>query len=913
MIKSAKTDEKLRESEQRLSRAQAIAHVGDWEWDLATNAVHWSDELYRIYGFNPQEIAPDYDLVLQQMHTETKKEFLQAIDAALNKDYPFEMDYLFFRKDGSEAVLHTIGEVVRNESGEPVRMVGIVQEITEQKRLENLLRQSEDKFRTIFEKANDGILIADTENKIFIEANRTICEKLGYSRDELCSMWITDIHPEEDLTEVQEFFERLLCGEILVADNVPVKRRDGTVFVADITATPMQMEGRLCLCGIFHDTTERLQAEEQLRIQGNRLAESQRMAHIGSWEHNLLTNKAYWSDELFRLFGLEPVTGGEDFDLFFSMVHPEDQPKLKASIEETLKTGKPFNIDYRLILKDGTCRILRAIAELIPDDSGKLVILSGTAQDVTENKLTEEKIKRNERYIRGILNTVDEGFIVVDRDYRIHTVNRSYCDQRGLQEDQVLGKFCYEVSHKLDRPCFEEGEECCVREVFTRGEPYITYHRHEDADGNLIYVETKGFPLTEVSGKVTRVIETISDITEKRLLEAERLKVQKLEAIGTLAGGIAHDFNNLLQGVFGYLSMAKLSVCKNPEAVMSLDEAEKFLRMTIKMTNQLLTFSKGGKPVKKTIDLRSVVESAVRFSLSGSSVYCSILGIDTPCYVDADEGQITQVIQNFILNAIQAMPNGGKMEVSLNNIQKIEAGTDTSTAKGGYIEIAIQDNGIGIPDEVQAKIFDPYFTTRENGTGLGLATSYSIIKNHGGWIKVDSQVGSGTTFFLYLPVSEPEHVEQDQPRVSVAELNQELKVLVMDDEPMITELACRLISKLGHQVDCAENGEQAVEKYRKAMKDEKPFDLTILDLTVRGGMGGKETLQMLQEINPEVKAVVSSGYSASDVVANYRESGFMAFLNKPYGLQELRSVLHGVLDLPHQTGPPSMKVSLSSC
>ncbi len=319
--KSEKLDQstgELYENARRLSQAQAIAHVGDWDWELASNAVHWSDELYRIYGYTPHEIAPDYNLILQQMHPDSKEEFTQAIEAALKGEKPFEMDYTFFRKDGREIVLHTIGQVFRDETGAPVRMSGIVQDITELKRAEMLLRVSEKKCRTIFDKATDGIGIVEAESGKIIEANPSLCGMLGYKKEELLKLGVADMHLASDLPAVQAAFERQRRGEISIAENLPVKRKDGTIFFADINSTVIEMEGKPCLVGFFRDITERKRAEEELKAQRKRFIESQRIAHIGSFEHNLETNQAFWSDELFRLLGLDPEKDNADYRICFS-------------------------------------------------------------------------------------------------------------------------------------------------------------------------------------------------------------------------------------------------------------------------------------------------------------------------------------------------------------------------------------------------------------------------------------------------------------------------------------------------------------------------------------------------------------------------------------------------------------------
>ncbi len=765
----------------------------------------------------------------------------------------------------------------------------------DQKSAEAKLRESEDKFRSIFEEVIDGIMMADAETNRQIEANKAMCTMLGYTHDEIVGLTMDDIHPKEHLPAIRRLFDKQLRGEISLAPEVPMLRKDCSVFYADINATRVTLGGKQCLVGIFRDITERKRADAALREREKQLAESQRIAHIGSWEHNLATGKVVWSDELFRLLGLDPGKDPADFKMFFDGIHPDDRPALKKAIEETVETGKHFSIDYRFNLRDGRIRILHAQAELIPDASGNRVILSGTGQDITEQKLAEEKIRKNEEFIRSILDTVDEGFIVIDRDYRILTTNKAYCAQVGLTCDEVIGKHCFEVSHKINRPCYEEGEECSVRGVFATGEPYGVLHKHEGRDGHILFVETKGFPIKDASGNIISVIETINNITEKHLLEEERLKTQKLESIGTLAGGIAHDFNNLLQGIFGYISMAKMTINAQEKSLAMLQQAEKALHQSVHLTTQLLTFSKGGKPVKKLIDLRPVIENSARFTLSGSRSDFRLNIPEDLWQAEVDEGQLGQVIQNIVLNADQAMPVGGTIIISAANRAEGDAALPLGLAKGNYILIAIQDTGVGIPEQYLGKIFDPYFTTKEKGSGLGLATSYSIVRNHGGLIDVNTKSGEGCTFMIYL--SAIAGCGRIEAPVKPQELSarRRARILVMDDEELVRDLGRELLGMLGHDVEIAKHGQEALEKYKDAMAEGRPFDLVILDLTVRGGMGGSETIQKLVKIDPAVKAMVTSGYSDDAIIANHLEHGFKAYLKKPYDIDELGDIVNSLL------------------
>jgi two-component system, cell cycle sensor histidine kinase and response regulator CckA len=882
-------EEERRHNDMRLSRGQAISHVGDWEWDIATNAVHWSDELYRIYGFQPREVAPDYGLVLQQMHPASKEEFLQAIDAALKEDRHFELDYRFRRKDGTDAVLHTIGQVFRDASGAPVRMAGTVQDITLQKEAERRLRDSEDRFRSIFENAIDGIMIADAGTHMNIEANKAMCAMMGYTRDELLRLPVSDVHPKEALPDVLSAFERQLRGEITLAENIPMLRKDGTIFHADVNSVIATLGGRPCLIGIFRDITDRKRAEEE----NDRLAGAVSIVTEGIAVTDEQDRFIYLNDAHAKTYGYRPH---ELIGKTWRDVTPREfVPLIEQEMARTLHSRENgvWSGEAPGLCKDGTGISTEVTATARWNEKGKYAGHICVVRDITERKRAEEKLRRSESFVRNILDTVDEGFIVLDRDYRIVTANQAYCSQVGMSCDEVIGRHCFEISHKTSRPCYEEGEDCAVRQVFATGRPHAALHRHADPEGHALFVETKAFPIKDASGAVTSVIETINNITERHLLEEERLKTQKLESIGTLAGGIAHDFNNLLQGVFGFISMAKLSTDDRAKSIAALEEAEKALHLTVKLTNQLLTFSKGGKPIKRPTDLRPVIENAVKFALSGSRTQSRIVADRGLWHAEVDDGQIAQVIQNIVLNADQAMPLGGTVEITARNVDVPGDGASRHLAPGKYVEIVFRDTGIGIPEQYLSKIFDPYFTTKEKGSGLGLATSYSIIKNHGGAIGVRSGVGQGSAFSIHLPASELRMEPSVRP--PLPERMRGGRILVMDDEEIVRKVAAALLRTLGYEVEVAEDGESALVKYREARAAGRPFDVVILDLTIRGGKGGAETLRELLKIDPGVKAVVSSGYSDDEVVATYRQHGFCSFLKKPYDIEELGRVLNDVL------------------
>ena len=401
-------------------------------------------------------------------------------------------------------------------------------------------------------------------------------------------------------------------------------------------------------------------------------------------------------------------------------------------------------------------------------------------------------------------------------------------------------------------------------------------------------------PVKDEGGKVVGLLGIFWDITERKQLEEERKKASKLESIGILAGGIAHDFNNILTAILGNISLAHVFVDEDiDKAKEILSEAEKASLSARDLTQQLLTFARGGEPVKKIIRVSGLISDTVRFALRGSNVKSDIQAESELWPVDADEGQIRQVINNIVINACQAMPKGGIISILTANVT-VDSRDSLPLAGGKYVKISIKDQGIGIADEYISQIFDPYFTTKRKGSGLGLATSYSIIKRHGGHIVVESALNKGCTFYVYLPAS-MKTVEANHTKMKV-DTEAQGRVLVMEDEQVVSDAVSRMLEYLGHEVEVVVDGAAAIKLYSDAIKSNRAFDAVILDLTIPGGMGGKETIKHLLEIDPDVKTLVSSGYSNDPVLSNFKQYGFKGMVAKPYQIDELKRVLIEVLE-----------------
>ncbi|GAB4486120.1 MAG: hypothetical protein OHK006_13470 [Thermodesulfovibrionales bacterium] len=885
-------EEKLRESESLLRQSQSIARIGHYSLDVLSGTWTSSEVLDEIFG-----IGPDYPRTVEGwsriVHPEQRADMLDYFtNRVLGDRSAFDREYRITRvSDGADRWVHGLGRLDLGADGRPTRMLGTIQDVTERKKAEIQIAEHASMIRQIMDTASVGIALVD-KNGRFTHANKRMAEMFGCPMDEIIgSDYIDHVHPSEREAAHRHMRELLSSRIPAVEIERHYVRKDGAGFWGYLSCRRFyDVHGNdLGFIGVISDITERRRFEQALKESEEKYRDLFDSSTDGIFILDMDGNFLDANRTAYERLGYTRE------ELLALNIKTLDDPKFAPDVPERLRQIREkgmavFESGHRR--KDGTTMPVEVNSRLY-DYKGRPVYFS-VIRDITSRKAAEERIRQSEEFIRSILDTVDEGFIVVDRDYRIMTANKAYCGQAGRVCEDIIGRKCYEVSHNSSRPCYDEGEECAVKKAFATGRPHAVLHRHLDAGGHGIFVETKAYPITDGSGSVVSVIETINNITERHLLEEERLKTQKLESIGTLAGGIAHDFNNLLQGIFGYISMAKMTITDRERASAMLEQAEEALHLAVNLTTQLLTFSKGGKPVKKLLRLRPVIENAVKFALSGSHTDYVLASPADLWTVEADGGQVAQVIQNIVLNANEAMAGRGTVEISLNNKEFAEGAYLGLPAGGRFVEIAIRDTGIGIPAQALGRIFDPYFTTKQRGSGLGLATSYSIVRNHGGVIEVKSEVNAGTVFTIYLPAAD-DAVDDPGRTAPAASETRKGRVLVMDDEEMVRNVAGEMIRALGHEAETAADGREALELFVQARDKGTPFDIVVLDLTVKGGMGGEETMRRLREIDPGVVAVVSSGYADSPVMANYRDYGFSAVLDKPYQVANLKKCLAELL------------------
>ncbi len=506
--------------------------------------------------------------------------------------------------------------------------------------------------------------------------------------------------------------------------------------------------------------------------------------------------------------------------------------------------------------------------------------------EIAERRKAEQASSASEDKYRIVVENAQEG-ICVCQDGKFRFVNRSGERLLGFTVKELVARSCADFVHPDDREVFIR-----YSEKTTEGEkaPSAYTCKFVDRAGNVKWVEINSVVIIWEGKPAT--LQFFTDVTSKLQWEEEQVKIAKLESLGTLAGGIAHDFNNMLTAIAGNIGLAKMRSVSQEKALERLTEAEKACERAQGLTKQLLTFSKGGEPIKKPADIAQITKDACLFASGGSNVRCDYSFSPDLRAVEVDEGQITQVINNIVINAGHAMPDGGVIGVSAENVF-ITPDMSIPLEPGNYVKLSFNDHGTGIPEAIIPKIFDPYFTTKQKGSGLGLATSYAIIQKHGGLITAESKVGEGSTFYIYLPASE-KTVDEDL-RMEDHLVKGWGKILVMDDDESIRHLAGEMLGTLGYQVTLAKDGEETLALVEQAVSKAEPFDCIVMDLTVPGGMGGLQTMQMLQEKYPGTKAIVSSGFSTDPVMADYQTYGFQGVCTKPYSIKELSEIVRKVI------------------
>jgi len=542
-------------------------------------------------------------------------------------------------------------------------------------------------------------------------------------------------------------------------------------------------------------------------------------------------------------------------------------------------------------LRKGGARIdVWTSVSVLKDAAGEPIGVVAVNRDVSTLKRAREAVADSERKYRHLVEDMQDVVFAMDATGTVTYISPRAEEFTGWAPDEITGRSFLEFIHPDD--C--EAETAHFADQM-RGVPGDSEFRVIDKFGSVHWVRSSSRAV-EHGGQIVGLRGVLDDITDRKRDEEENLRIEKLESLAVLAGGIAHDFNNILTAVTANLSVAAEEAAAGEDVADSIEDARRAAAMAKALTLQLLSFSKGGEPVKETTSIGEIVTASAKFALSGAASKLKLSIADDLWLAEVDPSQIGRMIENLVINADQSMGDGGTVVVKLGNVDPFAAKDDQrpSVLPGRSIKLTVADSGKGIPESDLQRIFDPYFTTKEQGSGLGLASVHTVVNRHGGRISVKSEEGRGTTFTVLLPAVEGRAHESSVPSQQSTVLGE--RILIMDDDRLVQISARRALTRLGYDVVIAEDGDLALGKYVAARSNGQPFDLVIMDLVIPGGMGGKEAIKRLLEIDPRARAIVSSGYSTDPVMSDYQEHGFKGAVAKPWDLDEIGRTIREVLD-----------------
>ena len=762
-------------------------------------------------------------------------------------------------------------------------LLSTITDITERILSEKALKESEERFRRLHEASFGGICIHD--EGIVLEANQGLAMITGHEFDDLIGMdGKRLIAPEfRDIVEknIQSGYERPY--------EVMGLRKGGSTYPLELQGKVIPYGGKEVRIAEFRDITERRKAGAMLKESEERYRNIFDNASEGIYQSTPEGRFVYVNPALARILGYDS---------------PEECIASVTDMSRQVYADSGMREEYRLILeregfrafelevktKDGSLRWMLNNMKAVRNENNEVIFYEGFVQDVTRRKQAEEAFYKSFSSNPCMMSISTLAGTLTD-------INESFTRSTGFQRDEVIGRSFVDLGI-MSPDIFER----IGKQLAEQGHVYAMEIRHPKKTGEFC-IQLFSAEMMEI-GDARYILAAAQDITSHKQMEAELTKTRNLESIGTLAGGIAHDFNNLLMAVTGYISLAKILLPSDSQGFSFLADAERISLAGKELTQKLITFSKGGTSVRNVVDLAPVIAHASRMAFAGSNIQSDHSIEESLFPVYADPTQILQVIQSVLINAKEAMPQGGTVRVTAGNCTPLK-GKNVDLPDGDYVRISIEDCGKGIREEDLPRIFDPYFTTKdmgpERGMGMGLAVVYSIVKRHNGHVSVESKPVGGTTVHIYLPaytgdMGSPQN-RKDVPREKAA------KVLYMDDDENVRNVGRVFIAGLGYRVVTAANGGEAVKLYAEALDKGKGFDAVILDLTVRGGMGGKEAFDAIRAVDTKVKAIISSGYTDDPVLSGYAGHGFKAAIVKPYKVEELKETLERVIgDGPGRTG-----------
>ncbi|OHD57614.1 MAG: hypothetical protein A2Y33_06150 [Spirochaetes bacterium GWF1_51_8] len=822
-----------------------------------------------------------------RMSAEGKKKILDAVAGAhQGKHTSFEQDY------GGRS--YHVDVIPMTEDGGAIENILLLAiNISGIRRMEDSLAETERRIRFLTENMADVVWSTDVTGK-FTYMSPSCRHIYGYSPEELVGATISQFFGEKYMTTFQQVIRRriesFMKGEPYFSPvrlEAEMKKKDGSLIWVELVSNPLVDSHKKLVgfAGVTREIQERKMTETAL--EDSRRQYRDLVEQINSVIFSLTPRGqiVYMSPALERDYGYSP---GETIGKFLADYVHESEKRVFSKQLKSLKESDRTSVELRFRKRDGEYRWVQCLCSSVYT-KGAISGIQGVLNDISERKRFELELEAEKERLSVTLGSMADGMISTDLEGFVVQMNRNAETLTGWEIGTAAGKPVREVFNTrvgegnaaLDLTVsLKKGKGSYVRRFYD-----VTLFA---ADGGIVRISGSVASIRLPDNSDGGTVIVFRDIGEQKRLEEEMRKRDKLESLGILAGGIAHDFNNYLTAILGNISLAKYIAQNDAHLVELLQDAEKGVFRSRELTLQLLTFSKGGQPVKRPGDLGRTVSETVRFSLRGTSVNYNFDIPESLPLAEYDEGQISQVFNNLSINSVQAMPDGGTVFVKMETVSP-ENTPLVNPEASKYVAITFSDNGPGIPKENLEKIFDPFFTTKASGSGIGLTTVFSIIKRHGGMIEAGSEKGRGAQFKIYLPAEESQSFGTTDEDGKI--FTGEGRVLVMDDEPGVLKTSVAILKTLGYRAQGFPNGEELIEEYRQSFVTGGRIKAVILDLTIPGGIGGEEVLTKLKRIDPGVTAIVASGYSNSPVMSDYRKFGFAGMLAKPYRAEELSALL----------------------
>jgi len=879
----------LRESEEKFR--QLADNITDVFWICSAdlNQLYYISPGYKlIWGRSVESLYSDPHSWMEAIVPQDRTRVSDAFARMAQSVSEVCVEYRIIHLDGTIHWIRDRGFQVHDTSGQVIRLAGIAADITPYKKVEHSLRESEERYRQLFEFVSEALVLGDVVTHQILDVNRAAEQLYGYSREEFRRMKMEDLSAE---------YEKSAASIASHEHHVPLRwhrRKSGERIAVDIAANVIEYGGSRMKLGAIRDITARQYVLDQLRETAAQLLEAQQIASLGSYNLDVLANTWTGSKALDELFGIEDPGYVRDSAGWLNIVHPEDREEMGRYLRnDVLQGGAPFDSFYRIVrLNDRQMRWVHGLGKLILDDHQKVVRMVGVIQDITEQHLAEEKMNLQFSALTAAANAI----VITNHAGKIEWVNPAFSKLTGYSEQEVVGNRPSILKSAQHPPAFYAN----LWATILTGNVWHGAIINRRKDGRLYTEDMTITPVCGMDGKIAHFIAIKQDITERDVLEKHMLQAQKMEAIGTLAGGIAHDFNNILAAMFGYAYLLQQDVQGNAPAEENIGEILKSAGRAKDLVQQILTFSRQREQKPEVIPLDTVVKEAIKFLRASLPAQIKIelnLAPDAPSVL-ADATQIYQVTVNLATNALHSMEgHAGCLTVSLDRFLPdshfIRSHPEVRPVP--HTRLTVADTGYGMDTKTLERIFEPFFTTKPvgKGTGLGLAVVHGIVESHHGIITVESEVGRGTTFCLYFP-GQTTDAPPAPPVANPIDGGRGQNILVVDDEPTLTAVFKRLLTRLNYRVITSNSAREAIGWCRQ---DPAGFDLVITDFSMPE-INGLEVAGQIHAIRPDLPVILASGFSAELTPDHVRSAGICELLQKPVSVIALAESVKRALAPP---------------